>query len=70
MLVITLRTIFCLPVCYTKTKINMHRIVTMPFALYGCEIRSLTMGKEHWPRGFQNRVLMKTFGPQREQMTQ
>jgi hypothetical protein len=51
---------------YKNIQIKIHTTVTPPFVLYGCETRSLTLRKEHRPRGFQNWVLMKTFEPQRE----
>jgi len=30
-----------------NTQIKIHRTVTLPFVLYGCETRSLTLRKEH-----------------------
>jgi hypothetical protein len=35
--------------------------------LYGCEIRSLTLREEHRLRVFENRVLRRIFGPEREE---
>jgi hypothetical protein len=35
--------------------------------LFGCETWSLTLGKEHRLRVFENRVLRKIFGPEREE---
>jgi hypothetical protein len=55
--------IFCLPVLYQKNlKIKIYRTVILPVVLYGCEIWSLTLGKEHRLRVFENRVLRKIFG--------
>jgi hypothetical protein len=50
-------------------RIKIRRTVTLPLVLYGCDTRSLTLKKEHGPRGFQQWVLMKTCGPQREKTT-
>jgi hypothetical protein len=35
--------------------------------LYGCETWSLTLREEHRLRVFENRVLRKIFGPEREE---
>jgi hypothetical protein len=37
--------------------------------LYGCETWSLTLRKEHRPRVFENRVLRRIFGPNRDEVT-
>jgi hypothetical protein len=37
--------------------------------LYGCEILSLTLRKEHRLRVFENRVLRRTFGQKRDEVT-
>jgi hypothetical protein len=37
--------------------------------LYGCEIRSLILREEHRLRVFENRVLRRTFGPKRDEVT-
>jgi hypothetical protein len=44
----------------------MYRTVTLPVVLYGCEIWSVAVREEHRPRAFENRVLRKISGPQRE----
>jgi hypothetical protein len=38
----------------------------MPVSLYGCETWSLTLREEHRLRVFENRVLMRIFGPKRD----
>jgi hypothetical protein len=48
-------------------KIKMYKTVIFPVMLYGCETWSLTLGEEHRLRVFENRVLMKIFGPKREE---
>jgi hypothetical protein len=37
--------------------------------LYGCETWSLTLREEHRLRGFENRVLRRTFGLKRDEVT-
>ena len=37
--------------------------------LYGCENRSLTLREERRLRVFENRVLMRIFGPRRDEVT-
>jgi hypothetical protein len=48
-------------------KIKINKIVILPFMLYGCETWSLTLREEHRLRVFENRVLRRIFGPQREE---
>jgi hypothetical protein len=38
--------------------------------LYGCETWSLILREEHILRVFENRVLMRTFGPERDEVTE
>ena len=41
----------------------------MPVALYGCETWSLTLREERRLRAFENRVLRRIFGPNRDVVT-
>ena len=41
----------------------------MPVVLYGCETLSLTLREERRLRVFENRVLRRTFGPKRDEVT-
>ena len=41
----------------------------MPVVLYGCETWSLTLREERRLRVFENRVLMKVFGPKGDEVT-
>ena len=50
-----------------KTKI--YRTVILPFGLYGCETWSVSLREEHRLRVFENRVLRKIFGPERDEVT-
>jgi hypothetical protein len=46
---------------------KIYKTVILPVVLYGCETWSLTLGKEHRLRVFENSVLRKIFGPKREE---
>ena len=45
-------------------KIKICRTIISPVVLYGCETWSLTLREEHRPRGFENRVFRRIFGPE------
>ena len=47
----------------------MYRTVILPVVLYGCETWSLTLREERRLRVFENRVLMRIFGPKRDEVT-
>jgi hypothetical protein len=44
-------------------------IVLLSEVLYGCETWSLTLREEHRLRVFENRVLRRIFGPERDEVT-
>jgi hypothetical protein len=48
-------------------KIKINSTVILPVALYGCETWSLSFREEHRLRVFENRVLRRIFGPEREE---
>jgi hypothetical protein len=48
-------------------KIKIYKTVIFPVVLYGCETWSLTLGEEHRLRVFENRVLRRIFGSEREE---
>jgi hypothetical protein len=48
-------------------KIKIYITVILSVVLYGYKTWSLTLGEEHRPRVFENRVLRKIFGPKREE---
>ena len=51
-------------------KINkIYRTLILPVVLYGCEIRSLTLGEEHRLMVLENGLLMRIFGPERDVVT-
>jgi hypothetical protein len=50
-------------------KIKIYRTINLPVALYGCETWSLTLREERRLRVFENRVLRRVFGPERDEVT-
>ena len=48
---------------------KIHRNIILPFVLYGCATWSLTLREERRLRVFDNRVLRRTFGPKRDEVT-
>jgi hypothetical protein len=49
----------------------MYKTIILPVVLYGCETQSLTLILRGKPRlrVFVNRVLRRTFGPKRDEVT-
>jgi len=54
---------------FKNLKINIYRTIILPFVLYGCETWSLTLREERRVRVFENRVLRRIFGPERDEVT-
>jgi hypothetical protein len=50
-------------------KIRIYKTIILPVVLCGCETWSLTLREEHRLRVFENRVLRRTFGPKRDEVT-
>ena len=50
-------------------KINIYRTIILSVVLYGCETWSPTLREERRLRVFQNRVLMRIFGPKKDDVT-
>jgi hypothetical protein len=51
-------------------KIKIYKTIILPLVLYGCETLSLLiLREEHRVRVFENRVLRRTFGPKRDEVT-
>ena len=50
-------------------KIKIYRTIILPVVIYGCETWSLTLREEHRLAVFENRVLRRTFGPKRDEVT-
>jgi hypothetical protein len=51
-----------------NVKVKIFKTIILP-VLYGCETWSLTLRKEHRLRVFENRVLRRIFGPNRDEAT-
>jgi hypothetical protein len=52
-----------------NVKIKIYRTIILPVVLYGCESWSLTLREECRLRVFENKVLMRIFGPKRDEVT-
>jgi hypothetical protein len=50
-------------------KIKIYRIIILPVVLYGFETWSLTLREERGLRVFENKVLSRIFGPERNEVT-
>jgi hypothetical protein len=48
---------------------GVYKTIILPVVLYGCETWSLTLREEHRLRVFENRVLRRIFGPNRDKVT-
>jgi hypothetical protein len=48
---------------------RIYKTIILPVVLYGCETRSLSLREEHRPKVFENKVLNKIFGQNRDEMT-
>ena len=53
----------------TKIEIRVHSTKLFPVVLYGCETWSLTLREEHRLRVFENKLLRRMFGPNRDDVT-
>jgi hypothetical protein len=47
----------------------IYKTIILPVVLYGCETSSLTLREEHRLRVFENRVLRRIFGTNRDEVT-
>ena len=50
-------------------KIKIYGTIILPAVLYGRDTWSLTLREKHRPRVFENRVLRKSFGSKRDEVT-
>jgi hypothetical protein len=50
-------------------KVKIYRTIILSVVLYGCETSSLTLREERRVRVFENRVLRRVFGPNRDEVT-
>jgi hypothetical protein len=58
---------FVFPSHIKNVKIKIYKTLILPVVLYGCEIWSVNFREGHRLRVFENRVLRKIFGPEREE---
>jgi hypothetical protein len=56
-------------ICYYYFQVRIYKAIIFPVVLYGCETWSLTVREEHKLRVFENRVLRRIFGPERDGVT-
>jgi hypothetical protein len=49
-------------------KVKIYKTIILPIVLYGCETWSLTLREEHRLRVFENRVLRRIFGTDRDEV--
>jgi hypothetical protein len=52
-----------------NVKVKIYKTIFLPFVLYVCETWSLTLREKHGLRVFENRVLRRIFGPERDDVT-
>jgi hypothetical protein len=69
MLAINQRRILFSSLLSTNTKIKIYRSKILPVVLHGHEIRSLTLREKHRLRVFENRVLRRMLGAERDKVT-
>jgi hypothetical protein len=50
-------------------KIRIYKTIILPLVLYGCETWSLTLREEYRLGAFDNRVLRRISGPERDEVT-
>jgi hypothetical protein len=50
-------------------KVKIYKTTILPVVFHGCETLSLTLRDEHRLRVFDNRVLVRIFGPKRNEVT-
>jgi hypothetical protein len=48
--------------------VKIHKTIILPVVLYGCETWSLTLREGHRLRVFENRVLRRIFGSERDEV--
>jgi hypothetical protein len=53
----------------SNVKVKIYKTIILPVVLYGCGTWSVTLREEHRLRVFENRGLMRIFGPKRDEVT-
>jgi hypothetical protein len=54
---------------FKNIKIKVYRTIILPVVLYGCETWLLTLRVKHKLKVFENRVLRRIFGTERDEVT-
>jgi len=54
---------------FKNLEIKICKSIIFPVVLYGCETWSITLREERRLRVFENRVLRRIFGPNRDEVT-
>ena len=65
----SVQNLLCSRLLSKNFKIKIYRTIILPIVLYGCETWSLTLRVERKLRVFENMVLMRIFGPMRDEVT-
>jgi hypothetical protein len=60
---------FVFQVAIQNLKIKIYRTIILPVVLYGCKTWSLILREERRLRVFENRVLRRVFGHERDEVT-
>jgi hypothetical protein len=64
----SVQNLFSSRMLYKRVKIRIYQTIILLVVLYGFETWSLTFGEEHRLKMFENRVLRRIFGPQRDKI--
>jgi hypothetical protein len=50
-------------------KVKIYKTIVLPVVLYVCKTWSLTLREEHRLRVFENTILRRIFGPEKDEVT-
>jgi hypothetical protein len=59
----------CSWLLFRNVKAKLYKTIILPFVLCGCETWLLKLREEHRLRVFENRVIRRIFGPDRDEVT-
>ena len=62
----SVQTLLSSQLLFKNLKIKIYKPIILPFLLYGCKARFLTLRGERRPRVFENRILRRIFGSTRD----
>jgi hypothetical protein len=65
----SVQNLLCSRLLSKNLEIKIYRNIILLVVLYGCETWSLTLSEERKMRVFENRVLRRTVGPKRDEVT-